>query len=423
MPLSLWSLIAPLARTFDLMDPVLAEHGMRVAYLATRLGEELGLPAWKRRELAMAGALHDIGAFSLAERLDLLDFEASDEGAHCRAGALLLRHFPPFARIAESVEFHHRPWENGEGASEGGRPIPMESHILHLADRTAVLLSRDKPILGQMADVREKVAARSGSQFFPPYVDALLRLVPQDYVWLEIASGETEHAIRASLGTETIDADLSEMLSFARLVCRIIDFKSEFTATHSSGVAAVARALASRAGFSRRECTLFEIAAYLHDLGKLAVPSEILEKKGRLSPEEWSVMRTHVFYTYQVLNPIEILGLAASWGALHQERLNGTGYPFGYREEELPLGARIMAVADVSTGLTEDRPYRKGMTRSEALETIRGMASKGELDGRVVALLERDFDEINRFRADAQGDAAREYETFREALRRPPAES
>ncbi len=161
---------------------------------------------------------------------------------------------------------------------------------------------------------------------------------------------------------------------------------------------------------------MLEIAAFLHDLGKLAIPSEILEKPGKLTTDEWQIMRTHVYYTYRVLEPIDALNVITSWGALHQERLNGTGYPFRYKADDLPLGSRIMAVADVFTGITEDRPYRKGMDKNEALAVLEDMADRSELDCSVVAVLDKFFDETNALRADAQAAAIREYDEFRRAL-------
>jgi HD-GYP domain-containing protein (c-di-GMP phosphodiesterase class II) len=417
IPVNLWNLVSPLVRTFDLMNPVLGDHGLRVAYLALRIAEELEWPAWRRREAAIAGALHDIGAFSLAERLDLLEFETTDEGTHARAGFLLLQEFQPFGRIAEAVLHHHLHWRNGEGERAGGKPVPETSHLLHLADRAAVLLRKDQPALGQIPGIRASILERKGSWFVPADVDALLRLFDRDYVWLEIASGSMGESLRHSLGMETIDTDMREFLDFSRLVCRIIDFKSEFTATHSSGVAAVAKTVASLAGFSRQECVMFEIAAYLHDLGKLAIPSEILEKRDRLTPAEWGVMRTHVYYTYQILDPIEVLNLVSSWSSFHQERLDGSGYPFHLREDDIPLGSRLMAVADVFTGLTEDRPYRQGMPLPEALGVLRDMGAKGELDSRLIALVESHSDAVYRARAEAQAQAVREYEAFRKSLK------
>jgi len=414
---NLWNLVSPLAKTFDLMNPVLADHCLRVAYLSMRLAEELDWPAWRRRETAIAGALQDIGAFSLAERLELLEFETGDRGTHARAGYLLLREFKPFGQIAETVLYHHLPWRHGAGEQSNGKPVPDGSHLLHIADRTAVLVQKDKPVLGQIDGIRSSIGERSGSWFVPAHVDALLRLCDRDYIWMEIATGAMEGALRNSLGVETIDTDVRELLAFSRLVCRIIDFKSEFTATHSSGVAAVGKTLASLVGFSRQECVMFEIAAYLHDLGKLAIPSEILEKRDRLTQDEWSVMRTHVYYTYQILDPIGVLSLVSSWSALHQERLDGSGYPFHIQADDLPLGARLMAVADVFTGITEDRPYRKGMMREEALRVLHEMEARGELDGRLVSLLESGFDAVNRARAEAQAQAVRGYMEFRKEFK------
>ena len=89
IPVNLWNLVSPLAKTFDFMNPALGDHCLRVAYLAMRLAEELEWPAWRRREAAIAGALHDIGAFSLTERLDLMEFETADMGIHARAGYTL----------------------------------------------------------------------------------------------------------------------------------------------------------------------------------------------------------------------------------------------------------------------------------------------------------------------------------------------
>ena len=121
----------------------------------------------------------------------------------------------------------------------------------------------------------------------PEFVAAFERLATRDYVWLDIATDSVGAALQHDLGLQTEGIDLAGLLGFSRLLCRIIDFKSEFTATHSSGVAAAGTELARLVGFSRDECRMFEIAAYLHDLGKLAVPSEILEKPGKLGAGEW----------------------------------------------------------------------------------------------------------------------------------------
>ncbi|HEY7528156.1 MAG TPA: HD domain-containing phosphohydrolase [Candidatus Deferrimicrobiaceae bacterium] len=414
--INLWDLVHPLAKTLDMMSPAVAEHSLRVAYLALRIAEELPLSAEERRELAIAGALHDIGAFSLSDRLDLLDFEEAKPMQHSIAGYLLLKDFPPLSRVAPMVEFHHLPWNHGDGRTCRGKAVPLGSHILHLADRVAVLISDGPDALEQVDRIFSTIVKHQGERFLPACVDALSRIAGKEYVWLEIASSSMESVLRRNLSFQVAEIDMDGLLELSRLICRIIDFKSAFTATHSSGVAAAGGALARLAGFSSRECRLLEIAGYLHDLGKLAVPSEILEKPGTLSPREWNIMRTHVFYTYQVLDSIEPLSVIASWGGLHQERLNGSGYPFHYTREQLPLGARIMAVADVFTSLAEDRPYRRAMTRESATGVLREMSGRGELDEPLVELLIGRYEEIDSRRVAAQSKSVREYEEFRSAL-------
>jgi HD-GYP domain-containing protein (c-di-GMP phosphodiesterase class II) len=412
----IFDLVTSIAGVVDAMSSTVADHHMKVAYLAYRIGEALGVPEAERQELAMAGALHDIGAFSLQERLDLLAFEDKQPGRHSMAGYLLLKDFEPFSSIAAIIKYHHEPWRDGAGATRDGEPVPQGSHIIHLADRVAVRITPEAPILSQVPTICDAIEKSKHTMFVPEYVDAMRELAARDYLWMEVTSNSIEYILQRCFRNQVNELQSEELLNFSRLICRLIDFKSEFTATHSSGVAATAVALARLAGFSGEERKLVETAAYLHDLGKLAIPSEIIEKPGKLTDDEWYIMRSHVYYTYRILEPIDFLGLISSWSALHQERLNGTGYPFGYRGDELPLGSRIMAVADVFTAITEDRPYRTGMSKAAAKKVLQSMADKNELDKNLVSIALTNFDELNQLRASAQDEAAREYLAFKEKL-------
>lgn len=414
----IFDLVTSIARLVDLMSPAVANHHMEVAYLTYRLGEELNLTDDKIYELTIAGALHDIGAFSLQDRLDLLEFEDSKPGEHSLAGYLLLKDFKPFTPMANLIRFHHVPWKGGQDVIQDGESVPRESHIIHLADRIAVKISKEKGVLSQVPGICQAITESKDDVFVPEYVDAMLNLSKRDYIWLEVTSDSIESLLRRSILNHVNELGTEELLDFSKLICRLIDFKSEFTATHSSGVAATATTLAKLVGFSGAEGKLMETAAYLHDLGKLAIPSEIIEKPGKLTDEEWSIMRSHVYYTYQILEPLDIFGLINSWSALHQERINGTGYPFGYKGEELPLGSRIMAVADVFTALTEDRPYRKGMNKKRTMEVLQSMVDDVELDERLVNIVIENFKEMNQIRDSAQQEAIREYLEFKASLLR-----
>lgn len=413
---SLWDLISPISRTIDMMAPALAEHHMRVAYLAMRLGEELHLPQQTLLNLAIAGALHDIGAFSVKNRLDLMTFEDHHRDPHSRAGFLLLSGFKPFADIRPIVLYHHVPWNHGAGRLFEGGEVPETAHLLHLADRVAVLMHHRSSPLSQVEGICKAIGKCEGDVFMPEHVAALNRFAECDYIWLEASSKFVEAVLRKHVARYSQIVETDELLGLARLICNIIDFKSEFTATHSSGVAATAVSLAQKVGFSDQECTKLEIAAYLHDLGKLAIPSEILEKPDKLTPEEWHIMRTHVYYTYHILEFIEPFGDITPWASLHQERLDGSGYPFKYTAADLPLGARVMAIADVFTSINENRPYHVGRDKEESTRILRDMAEHNKLDGPLVDILLIHFDEINNVRIVAQDKARQEYEAFQAAL-------
>jgi len=417
--LDLFDFIASLSRTMDLMDSAVVAHHFRVAYIALRLSEELGLSVEKRRNILWAGMLHDIGAFYFRERIQLLESEIESSHQHAEAGYLLLKIFKPFAEVAKLVRFHHVPWKNGKGALLHDVVVTEDSHVLHLADRIAVKVPAGAMIARYAKDKCLEISDQSGDQFIPEHVEAFLHIAEKEYFWLEMLSPSMENILRRAVPSLWIDLESDLLADFAYLLCRLIDFKSRFTATHSSGVAAAAVTLAAHIGFSRSEQQTMRIAAYLHDLGKLAVPAEIIEKPGRLSPEERDVMMGHVYFTYDILSRIDGFETVTAWSSLHQERMDGSGYPFHVWGDDLPLGARVMAVADVFTAMTEDRPYRKGMPADQARHSMEQLAKRGALDARIVRILLDHFDEINEARETAQQAAAREYEAYVHALEHP----
>jgi HD-GYP domain-containing protein (c-di-GMP phosphodiesterase class II) len=157
-----------------------------------------------------------------------------------------------------------------------------------------------------------------------------------------------------------------------------------------------------------------KVAGLLHDVGKVAVPKSILEKKGRLTEEEFCFMKSHVFYTFKILKELSVQREILEWASYHHETLDGNGYPFKLSAKELSLGSRIMAVADVFTALMEDRPYKKGMEPAKALSIIEEMTRDKKLDARVFAVLKANFKTIESHRRVAQERAVRLYKEIKE---------
>ncbi|MGA7143838.1 MAG: HD domain-containing phosphohydrolase [Desulfobacterales bacterium] len=415
---NIFDMVASIGRLVYLMNPMIGGHHLQVAYLVYRLGEELNLSDERRFELFMAGALHDIGALSLNGRTDLLEFEKNNPDEHAIAGGLILDQCKPFSNISGMIKFHHVPWKNGEGAFQKGESVAVGSHLIHLADQVAAKISRETPVLEQVQRICDEISMQKGYLFVPEHVGAFKNLAKRENVWLDVVSESIETVLKRTVSYGDKELSNEEMVGFSKLIDRLIGFKSRFTAAHSRGVAAVAVELSRLSGFSKHERRLIEIAAYLHDLGKIAIPPRILEKQDKLSDNERSIMQSHVYHTYQVLEPFETLRIAGFWGTLHQERLNGTGYPFGLTSDDLPLGARIMAVADVFTALTENRPYRKGMDPDSARAALQSMLNAGELDQYLVDIVFDHYDDMNTVRDSAQKEAIADYHSFQEILHR-----
>lgn len=398
--------------------PSLVNHHMQVAYIAFCISEELGLPVETSNDLVLAGALHDIGALSMKDRLGALTFEEVERfHHHAEIGCSLIKMFEQLSGVADIVRFHHVPWNGGRGAEFGGHQVSAGSHILHLADRVAVLVNRNREVLGQVDAIRKKIGKISGKLFVPELVGVFKRLSEKEAFWFDIVSPSLGSILHDKVRGETIELGTNGLLKITNVFGRIIDFRSSFTATHSGGVAATAGALAGLFAFSAQECQMMEVAGYLHDLGKLTVPKEILEKPAPLTKTEFNVIRRHTYYTHHILKHISAFDKINDWASFHHESINGTGYPFKLKNRQLSMGSRILAVADIFTALSEDRPYRKGIASGQALHMLQGMADDMKLDAEVIAVLKRHFDKINGVRIAAQNVSIEEYRKLEKELK------
>ncbi len=145
-----------------------------------------------------------------------------------------------------------------------------------------------------------------------------------------------------------------------------LDKKDAETEGHSKRVTAFTIAIARHMGLSKDKIAVIARGAFLHDIGKMAVPDAILRKPGKLTPDEILVMQEHCYHGYEILKKIPFLGEAAEIVYAHQERYDGTGYPRGLKGDQIPLGARMFSVADTLDAITSDRPYRPAQSLTAA---------------------------------------------------------
>jgi putative nucleotidyltransferase with HDIG domain len=162
-----------------------------------------------------------------------------------------------------------------------------------------------------------------------------------------------------------------------------IDAKDHYTQGHSQKVSAYAALIAEALGMGDLEIEEIRLGGVLHDIGKVAIPENILNKNGPLNPDEWDTMKSHVTFGSKILEPLVPLARIREMVEHHHEFFDGSGYPHALTGEKIPLGARIIAVADAYDTITSDRTYKKARAASEALAELERCAN-AQFDGKIV---------------------------------------
>ncbi|WP_018605867.1 HD-GYP domain-containing protein [Uliginosibacterium gangwonense] len=392
--------IYALSDALDLVGIDDINHGKRVGIMAAECMRLYGARSHEINFMFDLGTLHDIGVSSTQTHRNLLrefDWEGSQE--HCITGAALLQDFAALSEMAAPVLYHHTRWDKlvEQGVPE---PVIWQANLILLADRVDVMTApyyADSSMLEHASEIREQVQMCSGTYFAPELVKLFLATSKSEAFWLQLETHSIQRYLQDMLlqGPKS-HADMSELRQLASIFAHIVDAKSVFTARHSQGVASLSRFLGQRMGVSPAHCDKIEIAGLLHDLGKLRIPDEILDKPGKLDSRERQIINTHSFETYQILRQIKGFEEITPWAAYHHEAPGGSGYPFHLMGETLPLEARILRVADIFQAMVQERPYRAGLTIEEVRDFMLDMAGQGKIDGDVVNAALCDLDETMR---------------------------
>lgn len=383
-------LVLALSDAFDLVGVDKTGHARRVGLMAARVAEELGWENGQIRSLLRAALLHDCGVSTTGEHHDLMGaLRWADSVEHCQRGAGYLASIPELAALAPLVAEHHTAWTNlcNRGVAE---EVALAANLICLADRSDALLQ------GGAVAGRDLVAALKGhgGYFAPQALAALDRLSRREAFWFaldEPVLSESLARLTALGPPELLDVDAVRRL--AAVVGGIIDRKSSYTERHSGGVAKVSVLLGRAMGLGGATLRGLEIAGYLHDIGKLRIPDEVLDRQGALDAADRLRMARHAFDTRVILTHAFGPGAIADWAAFHHECLSGNGYPFHLKEGDLCTEARIVAVADVFQALAQHRPYRAPLTPDEIAALMDGMVFAGKLDPQVVAACKDHLDE------------------------------
>ena len=419
-PIRVAEVISALSFALDLTEGQPMGHSVRACVFGMRLAEEIGVPPAMRSHLYYALLMKDAGCSSNAARLVQIlgtdDIKAKGDvkttdwtkvgweslqyalshvrtGApflervralfsvainqkknaknlvqiRCERGAAIARRIGLAEATASAIQSLDELW-NGGGQPDGlrGEEIPLFSRIMNLAQTVDVFYTA----YGAAAAV-EVARKRSGRWFDPALVKAFRSLAKRESLWADV-----ENASRCVIELEppdgVLDANETTIDNICLAFADVIDAKSPFTYRHSAGVAGAAVGIGRTLSMSESEVTLLRRAALLHDIGKLSVSNSILDKPGKLTDEEWSVVRKHPYYSHQVLKRIPGFEDLSEIAASHHEKLDGSGYFRNMSAAQLSLPARVLVVSDIYDALAARRPYRDALP----LETVFGIMHK-----------------------------------------------
>ncbi|MCF7964577.1 MAG: HD domain-containing protein [Methylobacter tundripaludum] len=383
--------ITALTCSLDLVGVDEIRHGKRVAVMARAIAEHLNWPESECLSILYSGMLHDCGVSRIHEHrriTETLEWEGAED--HCIRGADYLSACQPLAHLSTEIRYHHTRWEKLLETPIDDR-LRLRANLLFLADRVDVLQAPfldSGLIMIEYPGIIARIKMLSGILFAPELVDAFVEIADVEAFWLAMEHEYLDEDLRR-IGSHTPKTLLGipALKELARLFSRVVDAKSPYTDEHSQRVAQIARQLAMDFGIGGYELEQVEIAGLLHDIGKLRVSEDIIDKPGSLTPEERATMHRHSYDTFRILQRVFEDSKIPVWAGFHHETLIGDGYPFKNGNKELDLECRIITVADIFQALAQERPYRRTMTLEYILNDLQSRVEDGHLDAKVVAKL------------------------------------
>lgn len=382
------------------IDSRLVGHGHRVAFIVHEMMSQSGRYSQEEIILVCQMAMfHDVGAYKTDEIDNMFTFESEGVMPHSVYGYLFLKFFTPLGEGARSVLYHH--YDFCKRPAEANDKDFHYSQLIHLADRVDI-------IHNSRGFVPQWLQERSGTTFDPALVELFLATSVEKKLIERLDLGE--YMLVLQRVEQQLASTVEVALAYISMLVYVIDFKSEFTVNHTLNTIAFSVLVSRLMGMSEPDQYKIYLGALLHDIGKIAIPSSVLENPGKLSLREMQIMQTHVVITDDLLLgnvSTEIRHIAAR----HHEKLDGRGYPDGLTAGDLTQSERIVAVGDILSALVGQRSYKDSFSKEKTIEIIMNMSKAGQLDPAVCRMVAQHFDEL---RSASDGACAPLIATYRE---------
>jgi HD-GYP domain-containing protein (c-di-GMP phosphodiesterase class II) len=377
------SLIRSISTALDIVEGELlgasTNHGKRLAVLCSKMGNFLGKNMEEITALTVCALLHDsaLTEYILSEKSDGNQELAMKK--HCEIGQRNVETLCFDTNVKDFVLYHHERADGGGpfGIKEGEGPL--EAELIAIADSIDVAYHLQKLEFDKLPVIRNIITQESGKRYSKKAALTMLEILDWPTV-LSLKDDVINQTADSSLYPWTVDIQTETVFGLAGFIARIIDYKSGFTHRHSTQIANKAWFMGKHYKYEPQELAELYLAASLHDLGKLAIPSGILEKPGKLTDEEFEIIKSHVRLTWELLNEIEGFETICQWASNHHEKLDDSGYPFGKKSSDLDINSKLLACLDLYQAISEERPYHPGRNHADTMKLLYEMAGTGKID-------------------------------------------
>jgi HD-GYP domain-containing protein (c-di-GMP phosphodiesterase class II) len=363
-------------------------HGKRVAFMASEVAKKLGWRQSKQDRAMMIGMLHDCGVSSTDVHKHLVtELDWNDSHLHCERGAKLLQSVPLYHEFSDAILYHHTHWDHFSPAID--EETKIMANLIYLVDRVdALRVQKGSSSRQEKEAIRDTIQKYGGTFFAPHLCNAFLDISSRDSFWYYLEADSLHYYFLHWLEQGSIEnIPFDYLKSIANMFASVVDNKSHFTAAHTYGVAVLARYIAEICALSEAQQEIVELAALFHDLGKLRVPDEILNKPSTLDEAETHIMHRHGFDSQMILKQIKGFSQIALIASMHHETLDAQGYPYGLSAENIPIEARILTIADIFQALVQNRPYRESLPLQEVYAILQQLARESKIDGDILAFI------------------------------------
>lgn len=366
---------------FKGVDEELFNHGKRVAYiLLNYLIEENTYSKDEISQMIQIAILHDIGACKLEESIKLRENKELFIN-HYVYGYVFLEYYSLYGKeMSEICLYHHFPDEKYDSIKSKYKEIARLFNALNEVDKIC-----KEGSIEASRNFCESIHRKNNSDSF----EILYKIIKRNNICEKLINGEYKKELYDYL--DSIILSKEEVEQFVKMIVHCNNFRSIGTLNHSITVEVITYYLYKFLDVEPENINTILLAAFCHDIGKISIPVEILEKPAKLTFEEMEVMKKHVVYSGEILRWIGLEDVA-KLAELHHEKIDGTGYPFGLKGNEISLDARILAVADILSALMEKRAYKEEFSKDRTVDILKSMAEDNKIDKDIVNVVIKNYD-------------------------------